>query len=195
MTTKNFLLIILLLLPFSLTAEILTLELRWTPGLCQNTCPDFAQRKLSEITGVESVVVNGSQGQATIKWSDSKPFSWKQVSDPIIAGIGLSIRNSSVQVTGNIIRLGKFYGIRSSGDNTLFYLIGQIEPNLNEYVVQKNLEDREYPPNIREQLEEAVLGKYAVEIRGPLFMPWRYQRLYVIVSGVKKLKESEEDKE
>lgn len=163
-------------------AEVTEVILKWTPGLCQESCSRGLEQQFRRIKGVTNSSISGLQGHATLKWDPATPFSYRAI-EAAMAAIGLSLDDIFITVRGNITHDQRSIILSSTGDNTRFYLMSHPEMVPNRYVEINSPFNRSVLPQVRTELIEAELNHQPVTVTGPLFQPEASPPLFLTIES------------
>ncbi|MBN9376919.1 MAG: hypothetical protein BGO14_01970 [Chlamydiales bacterium 38-26] len=179
----KFALMILVFCPHDLAAEIQQVTLRWTQGICQDSCTRGLEQRFKRTPGVAAVVINGPSGQALLTWDPTIPFSYRSIEEAM-AFIGLSIEDIRLTVQGSIVHDERSVSLVSKGDNTHFQLLNPVQIEANRFVEQNSLFNRNLTPELRAQLLDAEQRRQVVTISGPLFQPEASPPLFLVIQSL-----------
>ncbi len=163
----------------SLLGEVEYVEIKWTPGLCSESCAKNLRTQFSKTAGVASSEVSASSAQAKLHWKPNVTFSFGPI-NAAMSMIGLSMTELRVKVRGTIIHDAKTVTLVSLGDNTRFQLLGPTQASKTGYAIAHNINSHPLPPDTRTKLLDAQTQKQVVTVEGPLFEPERSPPLYLI---------------
>lgn len=178
------LLTIFLLLSARLCAQVETVTIKWTPGLCLESCVNQLQSQFMRIPGVDQANIDQGTAQAVLLWRPDAPFSFTAVKNAM-AMIGLKIHDIRLKVTGTITHDQLNIILVSEGDGSHFTLLGPVTPRPSQQVVQYNVETHSLSPDRKEQLLQSEIDQNTVTIEGPLFMPFRSPPYLLILEKMK----------
>jgi hypothetical protein len=177
----------LMLLPFSLNAEISKVTVKWlNPIICQEGCVNEMTKQFGTMNGAAEVIINQGGGQVDIRWKPRTIFSFAPLNTAMRL-VGPSINAVNVSVRGTVSHSGNTFTLDSLGDNTKFILLGPVNPNMKQYTVVHNTDNRPLPDDVKTKLLEAEKNFEIVQIDGPLLDPWRYQVLYLVVEKLEAI--------
>lgn len=158
---------------FALSAEIISLDIKWTAGLCGASCERMLETRLKAIPGVEKVEMIPAQGFASLKWKKNAPYAFPPV-NRAMQFIGLSILDIHIKLRGRVVLKRDTYFVVSEGDHTSFRLLSRVAPpNPSTTVEQFNPLARVLTPETREKLNGLLKNNSLIEIDGELFEPER----------------------
>lgn len=180
---RTFILLIaaLFLIQEPLKAEILRVQIKWTPASCQVNCAQLLARKFQQVPGVAQVYMNQPGGQVELRWKPNFPFSY-QTTYTAMQLVGLWYDEFRVKVRGTIQINGNQVSLISLGDNTQFILVGTVQAQQGRYVTEYNAQTRGFTPTLFAQLQQAAAENRIAIVEGPLFMPERSPPLYLVVA-------------
>lgn len=162
-------------------AEVSQVTIKWlNPVICQQGCINDMAKQFGSMNGAAEVILNQGAGQVDIRWKPRVQFSYYPLNTAMRL-VGPSIHDIHMKVRGTITHNSNTFTLESLGDNTRFLLLGPVEPNMNQYTVVHNTDNRPIPDDIKVKLLNAEKNFEVVEIEGPLMDPWRYQVLYLVI--------------
>jgi hypothetical protein len=164
-------------------AEIQTVTVRWTSGLCDKGCSDKVGASLRKLKGADQVTINQGSGSASIKWKKNIPFNFYDV-NVAMRVVGPRIRDVRMQVSGHIVQDGKNYYLVSTGDNSRFTLLGPVQASTHQYSIQYNPAVHPLTAEMIALLQKAEKANVEVTIDGPLFEPHRAPPMYFIIENL-----------
>lgn len=167
-------------------AEIEMITLEWDNIACQDSCASLMERELSKISDITNVTVSQQNGMATMQWKAKKKFSFPTI-DSAIKKVGLHIKALRVKVRGTISESNKKFYIHSLGDETKFNLLGSATDNVtkNRQVLQQSRYNRPLTEDQKDILREAMEQKQIVIIEGPIYQPYQFPPLDIVVGSIK----------
>jgi len=165
----------------SLQAEIQSVSVDWTPGICKETCVKLLLEQFKKIPGVTDVTLNDAIGVAELKYKENAPFSYQSVK-MAMRMVGVAYRNIRVRASGRIERNKNQFYLISKGDNTRFELVNPTVVDMKKQTVQYNQAAREVTPELAERLVTGQRESKVATIEGPLFMPERNASLVLTVA-------------
>ncbi len=174
-----FVLVILSILSMTLYGEIVKVNLQWQHETCPLNCAQSLAAQFQRIPGVAQIIMNQQGGYAELRWKPDQPFVWSQVKSAFQA-VGPGIRDIRVKVRGMINFQQQTATLTSLGDNTVFFLLGPVNPTQGT-TVYYSLTSHQLSPETIEKLVEGYQQHRIAVIEGPLFMPWRYPYLWLII--------------
>lgn len=172
-----------LLLAFSaLDAEISKVTVKWlNPTICQQGCVNDMAKQFEVMNGAAEAIINQGAGQVDIRWKPKSAFSFSPI-NTAMRMVGPSINTVNVVVRGTVAHSGSnTFTLESLGDNTRFFLLGPTNPNMTQYTVVHNTDNRPLSDETKAKLLKAEKDFEVVEIEGLLLDPWRYQSLFLVV--------------
>jgi hypothetical protein len=171
----------ILMITFATThAEIVKVNVQWQPETCPLSCAQGLAGQFQKIPGIAQINMNQSGGYAELRWKPGIPFIYAQIKSAMQA-IGPGIRDIRVKVRGTLKFDKQTVSLTSLGDNTVFYLIGQINAKEGQTAVYYSLESHQLSQDMIARLVEGYQQQRIAVIEGPLFEPWRYPYLWLIV--------------
>jgi hypothetical protein len=173
----------LLAFHLSCLAEVEEIIIKWTPGICLETCTQSLEQQYNKVKGVTTVSVNQTAGQANLTWQPNIPFSYMQLYYATKM-IGVSIHDFRVTVRGTITHDDRSVILTSIGDGTQFHLLGPIVPSIHNQVIEDNIQNHTLSPNRRDQFINAQSNNQIVTVSGPIFEGWRSPPIYLVVEQV-----------
>jgi hypothetical protein len=168
-----------ILLSFGLMAEIEQITLKWNPAVCSDICSSTLEKNFQTIKGVSNLQLDHKAGTAAMNWASGIPFSY----NPFYAALhsqNLRIKDIYLRIRGNITHDTENFYIVSLGDNTRFHLIGPVQEQPGQYVIQANIATHPLSAELREKLSTAEKNKQTITIEGLLFEPTRHVNTLVI---------------
>ena len=162
----------LLLLPFTVGAEVQQVTIRWTSLLCKDSCVKLLDQQLKKISGIKDVSIDQQAGQAVLTWKPNAPFLFTSINSAMHM-VGISMRDIRIRVQGSIRHSGSTIFIVSEGDNTRFELVSPVTPNSKGQTSEYNYSNRKLSPDLMKQLLDAEKNRLKATIEGPVFMPER----------------------
>jgi len=183
---RNLFLSLFILVTYALNAEIEMITLEWDNVLCQNSCSHLMEKELSKVKDVTNVSVSQQNGIATMQWKAEKRFSFPAI-DSAIKKVGLHMKAIRVKVRGTITEQNKKFYITSIGDGTRFNLLGAATDNAtkNRYVIQQSRYNRPLTEQQKDLLMEAIEKRQIVIIEGPIYQPYQFPPLDLVVGSIK----------
>lgn len=169
-----------LLLMTPLSAEILSVEVRFNPAFCNLQCPSMLTTAFQNMQAVAEVSMNGQQGQAILRYKPNQPFDYRTLRNAI-ASVGTTPQYLRVKVRGAIRGQNNNFAISSMGDNTLFYLLGPIQASPTQYTISASLSNHPLPPYLIETLQKGVAENRIAVVQGWLFQPDRSPPYYIVI--------------
>lgn len=161
-------------------AEVQTVTLKWTAGLCKESCVKGLTQQFQKIDGVADISIDMDQGQAELQWKPDVAFSYYPVKIAMQM-IGLYINNIKVKVRGTITHDTQSVQLVSLGDNTIFQLLNPVAPQKDQYFEQYSIYSRQLSQELRDKLLDIEQNNQVVTIDGPLFEPERSPPIYLVV--------------
>lgn len=190
---RVFFLSICLLAFYNLRSEIEMVSFTWDNVLCREDCAMRIEKELHKIHDVAEVSVSQRDGMAKMRWDADKPFDFSPIRQAI-KRVGIHVQTLKVTVTGTIEKKNNKFYIVSIGDATKFNLMGVAvdEPGKNRYVIQNSRYNRPLSARQVEILTEAMHEKKIVTIHGPIYSPYQFPPLDLIIESlsVSELKSS-----
>lgn len=182
---RNLFLCLFMLTTYALNAEIEQITLEWDNVLCKDDCAARMQKELSKVSEISNVAVSQSNGMATMQWKAEKRFSFPTI-DKAIKKIGLHVQALRVKVRGTITEQNRKFYITSIGDGTKFNLLGAASdnPTKNRYVVQQSRYNRPLSQEQKAILMEAIKKELVVVIEGPIYQPYQFPPLDLIIGSI-----------
>lgn len=168
------------LIASSLRAEVENVVITWNALLCLDVCTPNLQANLQQIGGPTNVRINAQAGTAATGWNPSIPFSYSPYNTASRA-TGIRLSDIRVKVSGYVSQQGSTFTLSSTGDNSIFPLIGTLSTaNAGGYIVRQNVADYAFNPDILEKLSTAASEHQLVTVEGPLFEPNRYTNTLIV---------------
>src|ERR1700722_10027152 len=121
------------------SAEIVKVEVQWQPGTCPMSCAQLLGTQFQKIPGVAEILMNQPGGHVELRWKPNFPFAYQQVKSAMQAA-GPGIRDIRVKVRGTVHFDQQTASLVSVGDNTTFFLLGQLQAKQNQLAVYYNVE-------------------------------------------------------
>jgi hypothetical protein len=172
---------VLMILFFSRTsAEIVKVEVQWQPETCPMNCAQLLASQFQKIPGIAQIIMNQPGGHVELRWKPNFPFAYQQVKSAMQAA-GPGIQDIRVKVRGTVHFDQQTASLVSLGDNTTFYLLGQVQANPNQLSVYYNVESHPLSQEILTQLVDGAKKNQIAVIEGPLFEPWRYPYMWLMI--------------
>lgn len=168
----------------NLNAEIEQVMIKWTPGLCQDSCIRGLEQQFRRIQGVTQVNFSPTNSQAILQWAPNVPFSYRPI-EGAMAHIGLSTEDIFVTVRGKISHTSQDVILTSIGDNTPFHLLSTPQQMPNQFIEENSPFNRALNPEMRSKLLEVESNQQIVTISGPLFHPETSPPLFLVVVSLK----------
>lgn len=186
---RSIFLSIFFLATYALSAEIEMITLEWDNIACQNSCAELMQRELSKVKDVTNVSVSQQNGMATMQWKAQKRFSFPSI-DSAVKKVGLHIKAFRVTVRGTISEKNKKFYIHSIGDETTFNLLGSAtdNPDKNRYIPQQSRYNRPLTEEQKEVLRTAIDQEQIVVIEGPIYSPYQFPPLDLVIGSIRIVK-------
>lgn len=169
------LILMVILSPVPLVAEIEWVTLDWNQGACLGDCLGSVEKHLSEMYSVSKVEMGSSGAAAKLIWKPNQPFLYRTIQNAV-AWVGLGIRNVGIKVRGTITHDSSNVYLTSIGDRTRFSLFdGEPTPDNSSGQLYTLGNTAAYPltPETREKLRDAEKKYKVATIEGYLLMPWR----------------------
>lgn len=162
-------------------AEVVKVNVQWQPETCTMECVKLLAAQFQKIPGVAQIIMNQPGGTAELRWKPGFPFVYAQVKTAMQM-VGPGIRDIRVKVRGTIGFQKQTVTLTSLGDNTVFFLLGPVTPQQGKMDVYYSLESHQLSPDMLNKLMQGAQQNRIAVIEGPLFEPWRYPYLWLIVS-------------
>jgi hypothetical protein len=167
----------------TLQAELQQVVVSWNPLICRGACPSLLTGKLQAMGGLSGMQINAPAGLAQLNWSPNASLNLPAIY-VAFRSIGLQLENVHVRVKGKIVKNQQNFFLVSTGDHSLFQLIGPTLLQPGQYRVNRNISTHPLPVAIQQQLSDAQAKQLSVSIEGSLFEPDRYA-LILIVEQIK----------
>lgn len=164
-------------------AEILKVHIDWQPETCTANCARLLAEKFQKVQGVAEITMNQPGGYAELRWKPRYPFNFNDIQTAMQL-VGVGIRTIRVKVRGTILFQAQSVALVSLGDNTPFYLLGQLVPQPNQQVQYESLQNHQLSPSLLTQLSEGAKQNRIAVIDGSLYLPWNYSWLWLIVEQI-----------
>lgn len=161
-------------------AEIVKVNVQWQAETCAMGCAQGLAAQFQKVPGVAQINMNQSGGYAELRWKPGFPFNYSAIKSAMQA-IGPGIRDIRVKVRGTLKFEKQTVSLTSLGDNTVFYLLGQLNVKEGQTSVYYSLESHQLSQDMVARLAEGYKQQRIAVIEGPLFEPWRYPYLWLIV--------------
>jgi hypothetical protein len=142
-------------------------------------------RELKKVKEITDVAVSQTNGTATMQWKAQKPFSFQAI-DSAVKKVGLHIQVLKIKVRGTITENNHKFYINSIGDKSKFHLLGAAEnnPDKNRYTIQQSRYNRPLSDAHIELLREAMDNDLIVTIEGPIYQPYQFPPLDLIIQNI-----------
>lgn len=160
-------------------AEIHSITVSWTRGLCTPICMKNLDSQFRRLYGVADVQMNQAGASAILTWKPTVPFSWQALEAPL-SMIGLSVEHLRTKVTGKISHDDRTVWLSSTGDGTRFVVLGTMQPSATQFTETYNTESYVLTPQQRAVFIDAESQNLPVTIEGTIFMPERSPPLVLI---------------
>lgn len=182
---RKLILLSCLLVTCNLFAEIESVYLQWNNLICKSDCANLMDRELRKVREISNVAVSQTNGTATMQWKAKKPFSFQAI-DSAIKKVGLHIQVIRVRVRGTISEKNKKFYINSIGDKSKFNLLGAPEQQVdkNRYIIQQSRYNRPLTEAQKEILRDAMQNDLIVTIEGPIYQPYQFPPLDIVVQSI-----------
>ncbi len=161
-------------------AEVLKVQIQWQPEACNLTCAQLIGKQLQQVPGVAEIIMNQPGGYAELRWKPRYPFNYTAI-QTAMQMVGVGMRTIRVKVRGTIQFQAQSVALISLGDNTPFYLLGQLNATPNQQTISDSLQNRQLSQAVLSQLAEGVKQNRVAVIEGPLYMPSNYTWLWLVV--------------
>jgi hypothetical protein len=165
-------------------AEVELVTIVWKASTCPLNCARMLEAQLRTIPGVASVTVYPLVGRAELRWRPMMPFSFAPI-NTAVRSVGPSIFQMLVKARGVIRVNAGNYQLISLGDNTPFNLIGPVMARPGQYTISANIASHPISPELKANLDRAMMGGYVTLVEGPLFEFWRTPVLYLITEQIR----------
>ena len=175
-----FQLLFCMLFSFYAHAEIVKVQVQWQPQSCTQSCAQLLGSQFQKVPGVAEIIMNQGGGFADLRWKPQYPFSFIPI-QTAMQNVGLGFRNIRVRVRGTLIFQQQTVALISLGDNTPFYLLGPLVAKQGQMTINDSLQNHQLSSATLAQLVEASKQNRIVVIEGPLYQPWSYSWLWLII--------------
>lgn len=163
----------------SICAEIVNVNIQWQSQTCPLTCAQNLASQFQKIPGVAEIVMNTKGGYANLRWRPGVPFYYAQIKGAMQA-VGSGIDDIRIKVRGTLRFEKQTVSLTSLGDNSVFYLLGPLIAGQG-MTVYNSLENHQLSKETLARLVEGYQQNRIAVVEGPLFQPWRYPYLWLVI--------------
>lgn len=178
--TTLFTILIVWISPSPTYAEIVKVQIQWQPGSCTMSCGQLLGAQFQKVPGVAEIIMNQDGGYADLRWKPQFPFNFNAI-QTAMQNVGVGFRNIRVKVRGTLQFQSQSVVLISLGDNTPFYLLGQLVSQPGQMTIVDSLQTHQLSQATLAQLVEGSKQNRIAVIEGPLYQPWSYQWLWLII--------------
>ncbi len=165
---------------FDACAEVVKVQIQWQPESCTMACAQLLATQFQKVPGVAEIIMNQGGGFADLRWKPQYPFAFIPI-QTAMQNVGVGIRNIRVKARGTLVFQQQTVALISLGDNTPFYLLGPLVAKSGQMTIDDSLQNHQLSPATLTQLVEASKQNRIVVIEGPLYQPWSYSWLWLII--------------
>jgi hypothetical protein len=174
-----------------LQAEIQSLIVRWNPTYCSTACAMNLQMQFSRVFSASKVEFNAQAGEAVLYWKPYAVFTYQQIAAAMNM-VGYRAYDIRLRVRGTISHDRTNFYLTSIGDNTVFTLMSPANSVSNQmstpyynqsspYASYYNIPNQQAVQDLRNQLLLGEQSGQLVVIEGPLYEPWRYINMNLVI--------------